>query len=117
MQETTSETKRLRRNASATAAELREFLASMHGKSPREMLGSVATSKLGKATIQASVGVAAAIAVLTIIPYLWGVVFDKKVEEPSAPPVAEVPQNTPSPNPEQGTTTDPLETMGINESR
>ena len=66
-----SDLRKLRRNTAATAAELREFLAAMRGKGPREMLGTVATSNLGRSLLQATVGVVAAIVVLTIVPFAF----------------------------------------------
>ena len=89
-----SDARKLRKNAGATADELREFLAEMRGKSPREMLGAVASSKLGKSLVQATAGVAAFIALFTIVPFIWGAIFDK--DEPVSPPVAEAPA-TPDP--------------------
>ena len=103
MASTRSDIRKLKRNASATAGELREFLAQMHGKSPREMLGAVASSNLGKALIQATVGVAAVIVVLTIVPFAWGAVFKKDAPErpaavavaPEAPEAPETPAGAP----------------------
>lgn len=73
-----SDMNKLRRNATASAGELREFLAQMRGKSPREMLGAVATSNLGKSLAQAAAGVAAAIIILTLIPFVLGKIFPAK---------------------------------------
>ncbi len=82
--------KKLRHNTSATADELRAFLAEMRGKSPREMLGTVATSDLGKSLIQATLGVAAAILILTIVPFALGKIFGGSEPGPATPPAAEV---------------------------
>ena len=83
-----SDVRKLKRSASASASELREFLAEMRGKSPREMLGTVATSDLGKSLIQATIGVAAAIAVFTILPFAFGKIFAKDEPETAPPATA-----------------------------
>ena len=119
-----SDTRKLRKNAGASASELREFLAEMRGKSPREMLGAVASSNLGKSLVQAVIGVAAFIAIFTIIPF--GCSMISKKDEPTAPPAAEAPATpdagadeapkTPSPNPD--TKPDPsLDALGIGGSK
>ena len=86
-----SDMRKLSRNASASAVELREFLAQMRGKSPRKMLGSVATSNLGKSLIQAVGGVAVAIILFTLIPF----VFNKKT--PSEKSAGSSQEQAPSP--------------------
>ena len=75
---------KLSRNASASAVELREFLAEMRGKSPREMLGTVATSNLGKSLIQAVGGVVVAIILFTLIPFAFNKMTSsgKSTEQP-----------------------------------
>ena len=100
---TSSDFKKIKSNTAATAGELREFLRQMRGKSPKEMLGAVATSDLGKSLVQAAVGVAAAILILTIIPFTIGKIFAK--EEP----VATLPtEPAPAANPATaGTPTEP----------
>lgn len=54
----------------ATAAELGEFLESVKGKGPREVLGAIAQSRLGVALVQATVGTLVLMVVLTVGPYL-----------------------------------------------
>jgi hypothetical protein len=81
-----SNLRKLKRNTDATASELREFLAEMRGKSPREMLGAVATSDLGKSLVQASIGVAVAIAIFTVVPFAFGKMFAK--DDPAGAPPA-----------------------------
>ncbi len=61
--------KRTRVEANATAAELREFLSSMKGKSPQEMLGAIAQSSLMRATTEATIWTAALMAGFTFVPY------------------------------------------------
>ncbi len=116
-----SEARRLRKNASASAAELREFLAAMRGKSPREMLGTVATSSLGSALIQASIGVGAAIAIFTLVPFAWDKAFaspdDNAATEPAAETPAPAPELPPPPDPLADGDRDALDTLGIGETR
>ncbi len=69
--------RKVRSSAGATVDEIREFLAQMRGKSPKEMLGIVASSNLVRSTATAAVGVAAMIVVFTIIPFAWGAIFSK----------------------------------------
>ncbi len=53
----------------AAAAELREFLAQMRGKSPKEMLGAIASSNLAQSTLAATAAISAAIAIFTVLPF------------------------------------------------
>lgn len=62
---------RLRRDGAATIAEIREFVAQMHGKDPQEVLGLVATSGLFLNLVLSTVLMSALVAVLTVVPYLW----------------------------------------------
>jgi len=67
------EFRNLKQHGSATVVELREFVAQMRGKSPREMLGAVAESGLVRATIQATIGCVILTAIFTVGPYyVWG---------------------------------------------
>ena len=61
--------KNLKRNSSATAGELREFMREMRGKSPREMLGAVAQSTLVQSTVVSTVAIFILLMVLTAVPY------------------------------------------------
>ena len=107
--------KNLRRNVSATADELRDFLGQMKGKSPKEMLGLVAQSTLTKGFMQSVVIFSALILVFTVIPFTIGL-FNPEEEkktatEESAPANPEnntQPQDgSPTPN-EDGTIQTPL---------
>lgn len=75
--------KRTRVEANATAAELREFLSSMKGKSPQEMLGAIAQSSLMRATTEATLWTAALMAGFTLVPY-----FLKGDAKANTPPAA-----------------------------
>lgn len=59
----------LKQHGSATMSELREFVASMRGKSAKEMLGAVAESGLVRATIQATLGCVVLMGIFTAGPY------------------------------------------------
>lgn len=54
----TSGLKRLKRDTAATASELREFLAQVRGKSPQEVMGTVAGNSLIKSTLFAAIATA-----------------------------------------------------------
>lgn len=62
--------KRAREGAFATAAELREFVQNLHGKSPQEVLGAVANSGLAQGVGLATVGTVILMAIFTVGPYL-----------------------------------------------
>lgn len=69
--------KRLKTDATATAEELREFIAGFHGHSPQEMLGAMSESGLVQATVQAALGCVVLLGVLSVGPWLF------KSEEPA----------------------------------
>lgn len=64
--------RRVARNTTAVAGELKEFLAKMHGRSAKERLGIVATSGLVKSFISATFIFAILIAAFTVAPFFWG---------------------------------------------
>jgi len=125
----------LSENGGASIAELQSFLGQLRGKSPAEMLGVVAQSRLVASTILATILVASLIALLTVLPF----VLNKARPEPRPAPVAVAPA-APAPSPEkspeasstatagsdQATTTssedpppadDLLDTLGIGETK
>ena len=63
---------RLKRDGAASADELRDFIKGMHGKSPQEVLGSVAQSGLVQSTLLSAVGVLVLMTTFTVVPYAWG---------------------------------------------
>lgn len=71
--ETMSSVKRdvahLKEHGSASVSELREFLAKMQGKSPKEMLGSLAESRLVSATTFSALLIGVVLLTFTIIPF------------------------------------------------
>jgi len=60
---------RLGKNSQAVVGELREFLANLKGKSPKEMMGAVAESHLGKSLVSATVFMAVLLFVLSAVPF------------------------------------------------
>lgn len=78
---------RAREGATASAAELREFVRQCRGKSPQEMLGLVAGSSLVQGTILATIITVIFMGAFTVGPY----VMNKAV-----PPVAKAPKPAPA---------------------
>ncbi len=79
------EIRSLKQHGSATMAELSEFVASMRGKSAKEMLGALAESGLVRATIQATVGCIVLMAAFTVGPYyVWGGKAEAKPTSPAS---------------------------------
>lgn len=60
---------RLGKNGQAVVGELREFLANLKGKSPKEMMGAVAESHLGKSLVSATVFMAVLLFILSVVPF------------------------------------------------
>ena len=96
---TKGEMRQLKQNTSATAAELKAFLAEFKGRSPQEMLGIVAASRLIRALALSTVIVIVGILVFTAIPYFMRDT-ETAAAEPTPKPVAEVPAEEPAPTPE-----------------
>jgi hypothetical protein len=61
--------KRMSKNSKAVVGELREFLAHLKGKSPKEMMGSVANSNLTQSIFTATFLMAILLVAFTAIPY------------------------------------------------
>jgi len=79
--------KRISKNSQAVVGELREFLATLKGKSPKEMMGSVADSNLAKSMITATCLMAALLVALTAIPYVMKQNEEQaKASDDGAPP-------------------------------
>lgn len=70
---------RLKSDASSTADEVREFISTLKGRSPQEVLGAVSESGLVQATCQAAIGCLLLLAVLTVVP--WTLKSDEQVAE------------------------------------
>ena len=89
--------RKLKQNSQATASEIHEFLAKMRGKSPVEVLGAVANSNLGKSFLQAGIGVAVLVLVLTVIPWAMSLAGGEGKDEVAEtnPAVSEVEKAAP----------------------
>lgn len=116
--------RKLRANTSATVDEVRAFLKEMRGKSPKEMLGVVASSTLVKSTLQAAVVTLVGILLFTIVPYVWNAMFPKTAAvvapaapETPAPTPAAAPAKTPETAPAAEPTPKAVETLGIGEQK
>lgn len=80
---------RVRKEAAASATEIRQFINGLRGKSPQEMLGAIAQSSLVKATAQATVWTTVLIVGGTLLPYL----LRSDAKAANQPAVAESKQN------------------------
>lgn len=85
----------LSENSGATLAELETFLGQLRGKSPAEMLGVVAQSRLVGSTLLATLLVAGGIALFTVLPFVLNKV-KPEVKTPVASATAPAPEATPS---------------------
>jgi hypothetical protein len=63
------ELKQLKSNGAASAGELREFIGSLKGKSPQEVLGAVAQSGLTRGIVQATIGFVVVLITFSVVPY------------------------------------------------
>lgn len=61
--------RRIKTDGAASAAELRQFIGQLHGRSPQEVMGVVAQSNLFRSIVLAAAGCAVLLVVLTVIPY------------------------------------------------
>jgi hypothetical protein len=106
---------RLKTEGSATAAELREFLSHLKGRSPKEVMGVVAESELIRCTVIATVGCFVLLVVMTVVPYaLSGRSSSVAEKKPAAAAVAQPTNEEPTAaveksasTPDQAATTDP----------
>ncbi len=114
---------RLKSNASATVAELREFLGNMRQRNPHEVLGMVATSGLARSTLLATVLFAVLLGAMTAIPYYWP---QSEATKPSGDQAAATAQEAAKPGPAAsatpaaGSPTDPEQAavaLGIDETK
>lgn len=85
----TGDIRKLRANTTATLEEIRAFLMTMRGKSPKEMLGVIASSTLIKSVTQAAIATSAVLLVFTLGPFIWNSIFSKvKTSRSPAPSLA-----------------------------
>jgi predicted lipid-binding transport protein (Tim44 family) len=84
-----SEVRRLGANGAVSVAELKEFLGSLQGRSPQEVIGIVSTSMLVQSFGIAAVATTLLLAVFTIGPYLmFGSPHDRTVAAKPKPAAA-----------------------------
>jgi hypothetical protein len=90
-------------NGAASLSELKEFLGSLQGRSPQEVIGIVSSSLLIQSLGLSAVVVAALLALFTVVPYaLYGAPKPKEVaSKPAAAaatptPSADAPPATPA---------------------
>ncbi len=76
---------RLRVHSGATAAELRQFVKQLRGRTPQEVIGVIAQSNLIRATALAAGGTFILLIVFTILPILLG---GSKTKPQAASPAA-----------------------------
>ena len=81
-------------NGSASLAELKEFLGTLHGKSPQEVIGIVSSSLLFQSLGVAIVATIALLAVFTVGPYL--IYGPPKVKEVAKKPAETAPADQPA---------------------
>ena len=79
--------RRLKSDAAASAEELRQFIAKMHGKSPQEVLGAVAESGLTRGIVISAIGALVVLVAFTVGPFLLN-----KLSADTAPAATTKPQ-------------------------
>ncbi len=89
--QTPSAVKRLSTDAATTTSELRDFVRSLKGRSPQEVMGIVSSSALTQAVISSTLATVVLLAVLTV-PFAFG----KSAKAKSAKPAAAVADVEPS---------------------
>lgn len=77
---------RIKTNSSATAEELRAFVAGLKGRSPQEVLGIVSETGLFMGVAQATVGCVVLVAALTVLPWAFAGEQPEKPETAAAAP-------------------------------
>ena len=75
--------KRLSTDAATTTSELRDFVRSLKGRSPQEVMGIVASNALTQAMIRSTIATAVLLAVLTV-PFAFGSSAKAKAKKPAA---------------------------------
>lgn len=75
--------KRLSADAATTTGELRDFVRSLKGRSPQEVMGIVASNALTQAMIGSTIATAVLLVVLTV-PFAFGKSAKAKSQKPAA---------------------------------
>ncbi len=87
---------RLKANSTASAAEMREFVKQLRGRTPQEVIGLLAQSNLLRATLQATAGIAVLMLLFTLLPAIVGGGKPAPVAKPApSNTVAPAPSTTP----------------------
>ncbi len=108
--------KQLAGNSQAVVGELREFLASLKGKSPKEMMGAVAESSLFQSLLVSTVLMVVLVFTLSVVPYYLnqgdeGAEATGEAKGSSADSTEGQPEDSPQESPpEQATAPDPAKT-------
>lgn len=80
--------RKLKASGQASAAELKEFLNRIRGKSAGEVLDVMAASGLVRGMVTASIGMGILVLVFTVVPYAWSEVFSADEAGPATEEVA-----------------------------
>jgi hypothetical protein len=78
--------RRAKEGAGATADELREFVRSLKGKNPQEVLGMVAQSRLTQGVVVATFWCVVLMAIGTAVPFYWDQIFPSATKPVAAKP-------------------------------
>jgi hypothetical protein len=115
MASTKADLRELRSNSHATVQEIQAFLRELKGKSPQEMLGTVASNSLFRSLVISTGIIVGGILLFTAIPYFTaGETPDKPVAEIAPEEKDPVPEAVPeTPAPEAPTAPDPLSKLGV----
>lgn len=84
-----SDLRRLNSEGGASAAELRDFLSRLKGRSPQEMMGVAAESDLFRSILTATAGCLVVLVVLTVVPYAFSDRSTSHNEKPATTPLAQ----------------------------
>ena len=86
--------RRLSADAAASTSELRDFVRSLKGRSPQEVMGIVASNALTQALIGSAIATAVLIGLLTVGPYIYYGPPKAKSSKPVASASAAQPEAT-----------------------
>ncbi len=119
----------VKRNGVASLAELREFIGSLKGRKPQEVMGDVASNGLVQGIVTSTIGFVVILIVFTAIPFFMA--EDQPPAQKEVTPVVASPEEQPAeqdvadqgaadqqPASEGGATGDPLlDNLGIGETK
>ncbi|MEC9096365.1 MAG: hypothetical protein VX776_07025 [Planctomycetota bacterium] len=81
----------VKRNGAASLTELREFIGSLKGRKPQDVMGDVASNGLVQGMIMSTAGFIVVLLVFTAIPFFMA--EKEPVAQKEVPPTAVVPEN------------------------